>query len=76
MIDIVSRPSHLRHIVSPEPLTGASTNCVDGLRDKLVVEWQGDVAHVEEGIVSYVERSGGVAGHSPFEHLLRDIGEQ
>ena len=76
MIDIVSRPSHLRHIISPEPLTRASTDCIDRLRNKLVVKWQGYVAHIEESVVSNVERTGGVAGHSPFEHLLRDIGEQ
>ena len=74
MVDIISRPSHSRNILSPELLTGTSADCVDGLRDELVVEWQGDVPYVEESVIAYVERTGGIAGHSPFEHLFGDIG--
>ena len=72
MIDKISRPSHPGNIFSPEYLTRTTTDCIDGLGDELVVEWQGDVAGVEKSIISYVERTGRVAGHSPLEHLFRD----
>lgn len=70
MIDIVSRPSHPRDILSPEFLTGASADCIDGLRNKLVVKGQGNVPHIKQSIISYIERTLGVAGHPPFEHLV------
>lgn len=72
-IDIVSRPSHPRNIISPESLTGATTDCIDSLRNELVVERQGDVPRIEQSIISYVERTRGVAGHSPFEGFFRNI---
>lgn len=72
MIDIVSRPSHPGNIFSPEGLTRTPTDRIDGLRDELVVEWQGDVPLIEKGIISYVERTRRVTRHSSFEHLFWD----
>lgn len=68
VIDIVGRPSHPRNIVSPEFLTGASADGIDCLRDELMVEGQRQFPYVKEGIISYVERTGRIAGHSPCEH--------
>ena len=76
MVDIISRPSHPRNILSPKLLTSTSADCIDGLRDELVVERQGDVAYIEESVIAYIERTGGVAGHSPFEHLFGNIDAQ
>ena len=76
MIDIVSRPGHTGNIISPEFLTRSSTDCIDGLGNELMVERQRDVPYVEESIISYVERTGPIAGYSPFEGLFREAGTQ
>ena len=69
VVYIVCTPSHARNIISPEVLTGATADCIDSLRDEVVVERQDDVAHIEQGIITCIERTRGVAGHPPFEQL-------
>ena len=68
MVDIISRPGHLRNVVSPKLLACATADGRHGLRDELVIKWQGNVPRIEKSVISYVERTGGVAGHSPLEH--------
>ena len=76
MIDIVSRPSHTRNIIPPKFLTRSSADCIDRLGDELMVKGQRDIAYVEKSVISYVQRTGPIAGHSSFERLFREAGTQ
>lgn len=73
MIDIVGGPGHSRDIFPPELLTCTPTDCVDCLRDEMVVERQSHVAHVKESIVSYVKRVRGVGGHSLSKRIFWNV---
>ena len=76
MINVVRRPSHSRDVFPPEMLTRAPTDRVDRLRDEMVVERQGHVARVEEGVISDVKRTRGINGYSPFERLRWNVDAQ